>query len=536
MRSMKKYARIMTLLLSVLSLGACSSWLDIEPEGEVTSKKLFGTGDGYRTVISGIYRAMSGSNLYGVQLQFGLLDCVSQQYTWSWDYSMGSSTTNIYKEAKAYNYANTALKKAIEAIWLDGYNVVANANNLIQNLEKENGDKFAGGEMERNMIMGEAYACRALMHFDLCRMFAPAPIEKESGNYLPYVDEYPNIQPMSIDVPTFLNKVVDDLKKALELTAEFDTSPLGISVNSSANARFFGQLDYGMEGYQKERTLDDFYLGRGYRLNHYAIMALLARVYQYMGQDQQAFDYAKQLMELKALGTAGSSYDMFSNDDHGSLWTELENSNDTKVRSNLIFALYNENAYVEYGISSYFKKKVTDNNAGQWFVLDLTNQEIFNNPDTGADEREGDLRGSRQLFSPEYSSFSSNSDFISAKWYPSETEDIRKKNLQVVPVIRATEMRYIMAEHYARQGDWENAYSILNEIRMNRNLYEPLTVKNDLDGFLADMVRDAQREWISEGQLFYLYKRLGTTIKIGNEKRKMNKSEYMFPVPTNQNM
>ena len=50
------------------------------------------------------------------------------------------------------------------------------------------------------------------------------------------------------------------------------------------------------------------------------------------------------------------------------------------------------------------------------------------------------------------------------------------------------------------------------------------------------MIRDAQREWISEGQLFYLYKRLGAKVKIGNTSRKMNKSEYMLPIPDNQNM
>ena len=53
---------------------------------------------------------------------------------------------------------------------------------------------------------------------------------------------------------------------------------------------------------------------------------------------------------------------------------------------------------------------------------------------------------------------------------------------------------------------------------------------------MEDMVRDAQREWISEGQLFYLYKRLGWKVQIGNSKRKMTKAEYMFPLPDNQSM
>lgn len=103
-------------------------------------------------------------------------------------------------------------------------------------------------------------------------------------------------------------------------------------------------------------------------------------------------------------------------------------------------------------------------------------------------------------------------------------------------MIRTTEMYYIMAEHKARTGDFDGAYEILNNVRSNRGLWNPLETKRDLDSFLKDMIRDAQREYISEGQLFYLYKRLGAKLKIGNETRKYTKSEYMLPIPEDQNM
>ena len=93
-----------------------------------------------------------------------------------------------------------------------------------------------------------------------------------------------------------------------------------------------------------------------------------------------------------------------------------------------------------------------------------------------------------------------------------------------------------MAEHYARNGNFAEAYNILNTIRSSRGVYTSLPESNSLDGFLKDMIRDAQREWISEGQLFYLYKRLGAKVKIGNTERKLNKAEYMLPIPDNQNM
>lgn len=113
------------------------------------------------------------------------------------------------------------MKSTIDNIWKDGFNVVANANNLIQNLENASSDLFAGGKTEREMILGEAYACRALMHFDLLRLFAPALVHDEGEQRVPYVEEYPNIQPNGIGVKPFLEKVIRDLKTARSLTIRF---------------------------------------------------------------------------------------------------------------------------------------------------------------------------------------------------------------------------------------------------------------------------------------------------------------------------
>ena len=316
----------------------------------------------------------------------------------------------------------------------------------------------------------------------------------------------------------------------------------------------YGQLDYNMEGAGSEKTLDDFYLGRGYRLNYYNIEALLARVYQYMGEDELAFQCAKNVMEFKAEGYQGQTYEMFTADDWYTISSQInvEKRTDVKVVSNLIFALYNEESYEDYNLSNYFYKESSNSQFGnsQWLTVDIKGQSIFLNTD-GNDEHNADYRCKFQMFTPEYNRFQDdggaeegypNSPYrLTTKWYCSEDETVRDKNAQLLPIIRATEMRYIMAEHYARIGQYEDAYEILRQIRERRGLYSfeyPLNTKNSLDGFLADMIRDAQREWISEGQLFYLYKRLGAkvVVKSGEAARKLNKSEYMLPIPDNQNM
>lgn len=547
---MKIYLQII-LLFSLLSFGSCKDWLDLQPEGLTTSDELFSTGDGYRSVLAGIYQAMASKNLYGVELQFGIVDCISRQYTWNWNYN--EQGTNMYKIAREFDYYNSSLRSTIDNIWQNGFNVIANANNLIQNLDGASPDLFAGGEPERRMILGEAYACRALMHFDLLRLFAPAPIHDEGEQRVPYVEDYPNIQPNGIGVKPFLEKVIRDLKTARSLTIQFDTTALGMSLSASGNARFYGTLEYGMEGYQQENTIDGFYMGRGYRLSYYAISALLARVYQYAGMQEEAFRLADSVLNFKATGMTGVSYDMFSKDEFMDFQVDdYEQKKNLKAISNLIFAVYNEEAYNDYSLGSFFQKKADGMNRGNWLMLDLDNQKIFQNTDGVSDESEMDIRSKYLLFKPEDGSIWGNYK-ISAKWYCSDNLTIRKANVQILPVIRATEMRYIMAEYYARKQQFEQAYQILNQIRQNRatmaefpvegqdwgewRTMEDLPVAQDYETFQKDLIRDAQREWISEGQLFYLYKRLGAKICFKEDEiRELNKSEYMLPIPDNQSM
>ena len=80
---MNKFIYI-SLCSLVFLFTSCEKWLDVEPEGEATTEKLTGTGDGFRSMLGGVYKAMGAANLYGRELQFGIVECLAQEYTWSW--------------------------------------------------------------------------------------------------------------------------------------------------------------------------------------------------------------------------------------------------------------------------------------------------------------------------------------------------------------------------------------------------------------------------------------------------------------------
>ena len=522
---MKIYTKI-GLVFVVATLISCESWLDLKPETEATEKEIFSTGDGYRSVLNGLYKSMGSGNLYGTELSFGIVDCISQQY--NLELMDETDFARSYRAAGQFNYTDVSLEGKIGAIWKAAFNVVANANNLIQNIRNESPDLFAEHELEKNVLMGEAYACRALMHFELLRLFAPAPVHDDGRAYVPYVEVYPDIQAQGIAVQPFLEKVIVDLELARSLVAAYDTTDLGKSMSATGRSRFYNTLEFGMPGYQNEG--DGFFRGRGYRLSYYSITALLARVYQYAERYAEAFQMAGEVMKYE-LNTGSRVYSFYTTDDFSGYTSgnAFEQRKDLKVVSNLIFAIYNAKEYEDNSLATFFKKEIEGGSTAKtWLVVNTEGQGIFKDAD-GTDESAQDYRSRYMIF------YADGQWPVSGKWYWSEDAGIRDNNVTILPVIRATEMRYIMAECYARQNNFSEAYRILNDIRANRGCNSQLPGVGSWEAFVEELLRDARREWISEGQLFYLYKRLDAKVNLGSKGiRPLQREEYLLPIPDNQ--
>lgn len=520
---MKVYFKIIWSAVLLLNLTGCKDWLDLQPEEELTESQLFSTGEGYRTVLNGLYQTMATADLYGRELTWGVVDCMGQYYV----FQENNSNAELYREATALNYRHARVESVIEAFWKNGFNIIANANNLIQNIEAAPADLFNKGEMERKMIMGEALACRALMQFDLLRLFAPASINDDGGNYVPYVEQYPDIQANGIGVKLYMEKVIADLEKARELVMEFDTSALGESVSASGGARFMNELEFDMEGYVDEKV-ESFFKGRGYRLSYYSITALLARAYQYIENHEKAFELAKEVVEFKVKGDY-YEYQLYKDNFDDYLFSSANNRKDLKVISNLVFAVYNEKAYDEFSLDYYYALQGAPNLMG-WLPINRENLNLF--VLNGQDESSVDYRNKYMIF------LAAGAYPLSGKWYLSDDEETRDQNASIIPVIRATEMYYIMAEYYARQGIWGEAQRILSDVRTARGCTEQLNI-HDWNSFERVLLNEAAREWIAEGQLFYLYKRLNAPVNWGRpgvQNRPFTRAEYLLPIPENQSL
>ena len=117
------------MIASLLFFTSCNEWLDVRQEGEFEAEDLYANGEGYRAVINKLYKMMAESSLYGENLTYGVVDCMSQQYALTEE----SNANSVYRSFTDFKYTDNGVPDQIDAMWLNGYRMIANANDLLQN-------------------------------------------------------------------------------------------------------------------------------------------------------------------------------------------------------------------------------------------------------------------------------------------------------------------------------------------------------------------------------------------------------------------
>ncbi len=422
-------------------------------------------------------------------MTWGFVDVIAQYYY----YSKLNRKGYYYKYARKYEYDNSEVKGTLEAIWQRGYKSIANCNNLLQNIKTEDVSSFAGGEIEKNMIEGEALALRAFMHFDMLRLFAPAPINDDGNLYIPYCNIYPSILKAPETVNSCLEKTINDLLKAKELVASFDTIPEHI---------LWLKTDYRIEAANNQgyKMPDDlFYAYRGFRMNYYAITAILARVYSYAGDLENAYKQAEEVCDAE-------------DSDGFKLFDFCRDFSTAKLYDGVVFALSNKKL-----IENFETYHTGDNKT---LSIDMTG--IF-------DGEEGDVRCT---FIREEGSGRSKT-YISEKYLESDDHSfIGNINAELIPIIRRSELCYIMGEYLYSIGKTKDAIDKLKEVRIARKVPNDLPESvNNMDDYKRELLRDAKRDFIGEGQMFYMYKKYNVM-----PYKYMETGDFVLPIPDSEDI
>ena len=121
------------------------------------------------------------------------------------------------------------------------------------------------------------------------------------------------------------------------------------------------------------------------------------------------------------------------------------------------------------------------------------------------------------------------SDYVSVK--------NRRTNSDVayLPVIRKSELYYIKGEYLASVGRVDEAVELLRKVRSARGdiSTDDLNSITTEAGYIQAMLADARKEFIAEGQSFYMFKRLNLPVFDGKQNIDFRNNNYL-PVPKSE--
>lgn len=451
------------LLLLVLST-SCSKWLDVSSKTNIKQADLLQTESGFRDVLTGVYYLMTSQNLYGKELTYGYNDVRAQYWTLEHpDHKYSKTITYSYTEAKELPFINT--------FWKELYTGIANLNSIIDQFETR---KNIFTEGNYYLYKGEALALRAMLHFEVLRLYGPSPASENAMSALsiPYYESVTNSPQSPLTMKVVLDKALKDLSDARTLMQDYDA--------------------YGPKYKEIEAKLTSSgvtALKRHYKMNYWAVTALKARVELYAGYKTEAFETAKELILEPESDFISPPFNMTKNDTEGApLFT-----------SELIFRL--EKLKLKDEMESTFNESVLTTTTGLYLKLVHYNR-LF--PSGGSD-----VEYRRSWFK---TLTNSPKSYILTKYV--ETTNI--------PLFRVSELFYIAAE-CAPTEEVGRAY--LNKIRRHRGLTELLPAAS-----LGNEIRaEYLREFIGEGQMFYYYKRKGETT-IGLRLINVTSDNYVLPM------
>ena len=239
---------------------ACDSWLDTTPPSQVPEEDQFGDEFGFRQALIGCYIGMANENLYGKQLTWYSVDMQSGQYTLHSQgqvYAMGT-----------YQYTAQRSLTVLNTVWQRAYSVIANANNALKFIDNR---QDVLDPLSYRMIKGELLAIRGMLHFDMMRLYGYGNLanrtDKATKPTIPYVTVYDKEMTPQLSYDETIKLVIKDLTDALGL---LDDEP----ITGKHPADYYEALND-----------DGFFSDRSFRLNYYAVKALLARVYMWEGSD-----------------------------------------------------------------------------------------------------------------------------------------------------------------------------------------------------------------------------------------------------------
>ena len=457
---------------------SCDSWLEVKPYDKISEGELQKSEEGYQKMLNGIYIDLNSDALYGQSLSVEMIEVMGGAYAIGTDNSVWGN----YKDLSNYQYGTEYWRNRLDQTWNKAYALILNCNKILENID-QNQDPFTGGNYYA--VKGEALALRAMLHFDMLRLFGPVYAKDSDKKAIPYYNKQTNSPEPILTAKEVAEKVVADLEEARILLANDPVKTEGTLMSVSQD---------GTSNFMRYRAL---------RLNYYAVEALLARVNLYMGNKTEAFKYATDVIKTADQG-------IFPFVDK-SLVIGSPADPDRIFSSEVLFALTNTSR-------SKIHKNFYDPSRLPNYVFRMDDNLMSNIVYGGAATTGG--------YQDDYRYRANWIATGSNRYFYKDSDMVANGSIQntMIPMIRLGEMFLIAAE--SQSDNLANGVQYVNALRRNRGVANLQTLTPDL------LKYEYIRELYGEGQLFYLYKRLNSDIITSSNANKNPKaSDLIFVVP-----
>ena len=470
---------IYTLIIACTTLFAsCDSWLEVKPYDQIAEGELQKSEEGYQKMLNGIYIDLNSDALYGQTLSVEMIEVMGGAYTIGTDNSVWGN----YKDLSSYQYNTEYWRNRLDQTWNKAYALILNCNKILETID-DNKNLFTDGSYY--IIKGEALALRAMLHFDMLRLFGPVYSKDSDKKAIPYYTKQTNSPEPILTAQEVMEKITADYEDALNYLANDPVKTEGTMMSSTED---------GSSNFLRYRAL---------RLNYYAVEALMARAYLYMGNKTEAFKYATDVIK-----TADQNIFPFVDKN---LVIGSPADPDRIFSSEVLFALTNTSRGTIH--KNFFDPSRLPN-----YVFRMDDSMMSNLVYGGAATTGG--------YQDDYRYRACWMATGSNRYFYKYSDMVANGSIQntMIPMVRLGEMFLIAAE--SQSGDLKAGVQYVNALRRNRGVASLTTLTPDL------LKYEYIRELYGEGQLFYLYKRLNSDIITSATSSKNPKaSDLIFVVP-----
>ena len=218
---MNNKLRIFITSMLALGLFSCKKTLDVQPTNQVDASTSIKTPADAQIMINGIIRSMSSSDYYG------------RNFILYGDAKGGDMTIPSQGRGNdaLYTFNHSASSGSYSGFWSQIYFSLLQVNNLLQNI----GQLETGGATGYGSYKGQALTLRAIMYFDLVRLYGKTYDLDKNAFGIPNITTPLNssAQPLRSTVNENYTQILSDLKAA---------APLLGKTKSNGFVNYYGNL------------------------------------------------------------------------------------------------------------------------------------------------------------------------------------------------------------------------------------------------------------------------------------------------------